>query len=82
MNITKELDNMLEKFPIHRARIIELYQVSANFRMLCEDYWISIQALTTYRKNLQPDSMLAKEYVSICSELEKEVMGYLKDTTA
>lgn len=75
--MTKELDNILEKFPTQRQRIMELYRASSNFRSLCEDYWISTQELSVHRKKLKSDVRLTKEYGTICLLLEKEVKDYI-----
>lgn len=77
--MTKELDRILEKFPTHREKIIELYNSNPNFRSLCDDYWISVQALRVHRKNLKSDLILTEEYDNICNLLEKEVRDYLQE---
>jgi hypothetical protein len=77
--MTKELDHMIERFPTHRGKIMELYKSSYNFRSLCEDYWISGEVLLNRRKTMTSESMQVKEYESICLLLEKEVMDYLAE---
>jgi len=77
--MTKELDRLLEKFPLHRAKILELYGSNSNFRSLCEDFWISAQALNKHRASLKSALVLTEEYDTICSLLEKEVMNYLQE---
>lgn len=81
MNLTKELDKMIEKFPMHRVRIIQLYCSNEDFKSLCDDYWISVQSLFMYRKNLTSDLKLTKEYDAICALLEEEVLNYLNNKT-
>ena len=77
--MTKELDHMIQRFPTHRGKIVELYKLNYNFRSLCEDYWISVQVLINRRKNSTPESFQVKEYESICLLLEKDVMGYITE---
>jgi hypothetical protein len=78
MQSAHELQAMINKFPTYEAKIIQLYLNDLNFKSLCEDFWLSTNLLTRYKKNVESDLMLENEYHSICSLLEKEVMDYLQ----
>ena len=69
----KALDNILKKLPDHGAKIIELYNKDEDFRILCEDYLASGQALEEYRLNAIKDKAFENEFLEIFQELEKEI---------
>ena len=75
--MNKELNNMLERFPDQRKRIIELYNKNEDFRALCEDYWQSKKALLNSRGNQIEDALLENEYSGLCLELEKEALRFI-----
>lgn len=79
MLITIVLNFMLERFPNHKAKIIQLYSNDTNFKSLCEDYWVGIQALQRCHVTPPPDPGMKNEFVSICSLLENEIKNYLKE---
>lgn len=78
MLVAQELQPIILKFPDFRAKIVQLYNNDLNFKSLCDDYWLSSILLQKYRKNVENDLMLEKEYDSICAVLEKEMTEYLK----
>jgi len=75
--MNKELDNIMERFPDQRRRIIDLFNNNEDFRTLCEDYWQSKQALLNSMSNKIEDTLLENEYSVLCLELEKEALRFI-----
>jgi hypothetical protein len=73
----KEIDNILEKFPEYRNRIITLYDDDDDFKTLCEDYLVSMQGIEECKLNFIKDKGLESEFLEICLELEKEIIRLL-----
>ena len=69
----KALDYILERLPDQSARIIELYNKAEDFRILCEDFYASSQALDECRKNLIKDKLVENEFLEVNLDLEKEI---------
>ena len=76
--MTKELVYILGKFPEHSDKIIGLYNKDEDFRILCEDYVISIQAAEERRLNAIMDRRIEKEFLHVNIELEKEIIHLLE----
>lgn len=72
------LNNLLNKFPDHRQKIIELYNRDEDFRTLCEDFLTGTLALEQGRRNTIKDSELETEFLHVYVDLEKEVMRLLE----
>lgn len=77
MLVTEELQPIILKFPNFKTKIIQLYNNDANFRSLCEDYWLSSTLLQKYKGKVESDVLLETEYGSMCAILEKEMTDYL-----
>ena len=76
--MTKELVYILGKFPDHSDKIIDLYSKDEDFRILCEDYIISIQAAEERRLNAIKDRKIEREFLQVNIELEKEIIHLLE----
>ena len=74
----KALDYILTKLPDHSAEIIELYNKDEDFRILCEDYLASGQALEECRLNVIKDKEFENEFLQVYLELEKEIIHLLE----
>ncbi len=74
----KELNNILEQFPEHRAKILALFSSSEDFKSLCDDYWQCKNSLQKFRENKLEDSRVEEEYVRLCIELEDDALRYLE----
>jgi hypothetical protein len=70
----KALDYIVRKFPDHSSKIIGLYNRDDDFRILCEDYLSSIQALEECRLNVIKDKGIENEFSQVHLELEKEII--------
>lgn len=78
MWLPQELQILILKFPDSKAKIIQLYNNDANFKSLCEDYWLSTALYTKCKESINTDIVLEAEYDSMCLLLENEVTEYLK----
>ena len=76
--MTKELVYILGKFPDHSDKIIDLYNKDEDFRILCEDYLTSVQALEECRLNVIKDREFENEFSQVYVELEKEIIHLLE----
>jgi hypothetical protein len=72
------LELILSKFPDHRHRIIDLYNKDEDFRLLCQDYISSTQALQKCRKDVFKDRTFEGEFLEVNLELEKEIVQLLE----
>jgi len=73
----KELDHMLDRFPHHRTRIIELYDNNEDFRSLCNDYLQCSLTLLKLKKEVRYDIRMENQYRVLNLDLEREVVHYL-----
>jgi len=78
MWVPLKLQDMIQRFPDFRVRIIQLYENDENFKSLCEDYWLCITLLEKQRNRIEADVELATEYEAICITLENDINQYLK----
>ncbi len=74
----KALDHVLGILPDRSAKIIELYNRDEDFRILCEDYLATTQALEETRKNVIKDKEIENEFLEVHLELEKEINHLLR----
>jgi len=75
--LTKILKVIKEKFPHRENRIEQLYNEDENFQMLCRDYLTCLEAMNKYRYISSEQRENLREYKSIISELEKELLEFL-----
>ena len=75
----KVFEHILSKFPEHQGRLTELYNRDEDFRILCEDYLTSVEALERGRQNSIKDKEFEREYLQVFFDLEKEILYYLKE---
>lgn len=74
----KELDNMLERFPQYREKIIRLYTNNEEFKALSDDYLQCKCTLSKFRQRLiVADTRMENEYKALCLDLEQEIMQFL-----
>lgn len=80
MDIKKELELMITRFPNHKAKIIQLYHNDSNFKSLCEDLCLC-HSMLVQQKSMDPsDLVIQSEYSSMCFLLERELEEFLKIT--
>ena len=72
------LELILTKFPDHKHKIIDLYNNNEDFRLLCEDYLSSVQALEKCRAEVFKDREFEGEFLDVNLELEKEIVRLLE----
>jgi hypothetical protein len=69
---------VMEKFPEAVAIICELFQKSASFKSLCEDYRDCLAAWQYWQQAASEDApALCQSYAELHQELEQEVRQYL-----
>ncbi|MBZ5857620.1 hypothetical protein [Flavihumibacter profundi] len=74
----KELDNILERFPQYREKIILLYNNNEDFKSLSDDYLQCKNTLSKLRQHLiVADTRMENEYKALCLDLEQEILQYL-----
>ena len=73
----KELDHMLERFPQHRGRIIELYDRNEDFRSLCNDYLQCKLTMEKFEKDVRHGIRMENQYRVLNLDLEREVLHFL-----
>jgi hypothetical protein len=78
--MSNSLEYLLEKFPDHRSRIIVLYYTDEDFRILCDDYLVSVQGVEEFRGNALKSKNTEIEFALVCVELEREIIKMLSAT--
>ena len=74
------LESVMEKFPEAVNSIWELFQQSASFQSLCEDYRDCVAAWQYWRQATSEDApALCQSYAELLQELEQEVRQYLEE---
>ncbi|ULQ52000.1 hypothetical protein [Flavihumibacter fluvii] len=74
----KELDNILERFPQYREKIICLYTNNEDFKSLSDDYLQCKITLSKFRQHLLvADTRMENEYKALCLDLEQEILQFL-----
>ena len=77
------LASVMEKFPEAVNSIWELFQQSASFQSLCEDYRDCLGAWQYWRQDASEDApALCQSYAELLQELEQEIRQYLKQEQA
>lgn len=71
--MTIALENVLERFPDHSIKIIDLYDKDEEFRVLCEDYLTSLKSIDQLRTGAIKTNPFEKEFMHLSLELEKEL---------
>jgi hypothetical protein len=74
----KALEHILERYPDHNAKIIDLYSKDEDFRILCEDHFTISQGIEKYRLNVLRDKEYKNEFVRVYLDLEKEMIHILE----
>ena len=74
----KALEHILVKYPELRAKIIELYQRDEDFRILCDDYLMNMEALGECKINVAKDIELESALLQLNQDLENELNTVLK----
>jgi hypothetical protein len=73
------IEKMQEKFPARIQIINELFEESASFRTLCEDYMDCQSVIERLRYNLKMmEKDILQEYVQLSGELEEEIISRIK----
>ena len=76
----KALEYIMSRFPDHSAKLIHLYMHDDDFKVLCEDYFLSLKALEVCRNNVMKDREAENDFTLVNLELEKEIIQLLGRT--
>lgn len=68
-----------EKFAAYHESIRILYLADDDFRIMCNDYCISKIFIEKCKKKILENTEFKKEYENLFTELEKEILKYIKD---
>ena len=68
-----QLETVNERFPMDKDRIVPLYYTDAEFRAICEDYYMCLYFLKKFRQEFSENLGSIEEYEKIRSELENEL---------
>jgi hypothetical protein len=71
------LEYILRKFPDHRDTMTDLYCTDEDFRILCVDYFTTINTLAESRLKSINDRTIENEFLQLSLDLEKEIVHVL-----
>jgi hypothetical protein len=74
----RELELLLESFPEHREKFVELFRENEDFKSLCLDYWQCKTAIIKIHEIVLEDVRTECEYIKLCIDLEREAIDFLK----
>jgi len=74
-----QLGMIKKKFPEQSGQIEQLYETDADFRTLCADYFLCVQYLQKFKKEVIEKKDSVEEYENLREELEKELHNFLFD---
>ena len=77
--MTKELIFMIERFPAHQLRIIDLYNRDQDFKQLCDDYCLSVNMLEAFRQTEPDYRKVENDYKQVSEELKKEILHFFEN---
>ncbi|MBS7234002.1 hypothetical protein KHA90_23630 [Flavobacterium psychroterrae] len=68
-----------EKFAEHKDSIRILYLADDDFRIMCNDYCTSKIYIEKCKEKIQENAEYKVEYEHLFTELEKEILRYIKN---
>lgn len=71
---------MLNQYPDHSAKIVELYSADEDFRVLCNDFYSIGEALDQSRSTSIKDKEYESEFLQVFLDLQKELNILFKRT--
>jgi hypothetical protein len=74
----KALEFVVRKFPDHSTSLTDLYCTDEDFRILCEDYRISVLTVEECRLKVMTDRSIENEYLQVSRALEEEIFHLLQ----
>ena len=73
--INYQLEAIKERWPKYKDHILALYYKDPKFRAICDDYYLSLQYLSKFKKEFSEKLETIKEYEKLLNELESELQG-------
>ena len=74
-SINYQLEAIKERWPKYKDHILELYYKDAKFRAICDDYYLSLQYLSKFKKEFSEKLETIEEYERLLHDLEIELQG-------
>ena len=72
---------LLEQYPEYREQIRYFFSVNSDFKALCDDLYQCSEALDYWNRSGSADALIrSKEYLALKSELEQELIRFIKDS--
>jgi hypothetical protein len=72
--LMNDLTAVIRIFPAHEFKLRRLYASEAEFKTLCEDYAVAIEALDRWSN----DRVRARQYRQLVDELEDEIFEFVE----
>jgi len=77
--MTRELIFMIERFPAHQLKIIDLYKCDPDFRQICNDYCLSENMLEAFRKTEPDIKKVQRDYEQVSEDLKAEILHFFEN---
>ena len=71
------LSSVINKFPDKANTLTKLFKKDENFREICEDYYLCVEAINKIIITNSQKKKILKEYKNALKELELEMLMYL-----
>ena len=77
--MTRELIFMIEHFPAHQSKIIDLYNHDADFKQICNDYCLSMNMIEAFKRTEPDIKKVQSDYEQVSADLEKEIFHFFEN---
>ena len=82
-NMDDSLRTALEALPESSESICQIYSTDDEFRLLCQDYVDTLNAIKTWRQSEKNEApMRVKEYQSLAGELRRDMKIWIEKVMA
>ena len=73
-----ELLYVTDRFPVFHEKVVGLYNQSAEFQGLCNDYYLCITSLRKLESRIENDKQFLLEHTDLKQSLEQEICRFLE----
>ena len=70
---------MIERFPAHQMKIIDLYNRDPDFRQICNDYCLSVNMLEAFKKTEPDIKKVQSDYEQVSKDLKEEILHFFEN---
>ena len=81
-DMNTELLHVADRFPVFHEKVEGLYNQSAEFQGLCNDYYLCITSLRQWESRTENDKQFLLEYTELKQSLEQELRRFLEKSFA